>query len=562
MFIVKKVLLFLFLSLIFINITGQSEAVSPTYSFSIKKKIEPPYLDFVPGSIKFVDTDGNKSFNANEICAIEFEMSNTGTGDGLNLKANLSATGSTQGIRINSNQSIENLPKGEKKYYRLDIPTSMDTQDGEVTLKLEIEEPNGFNTESIELAVLTKKFVAPQVRVPDYTVFSADGSTNLTLRKPFSVQILVQNTGQGVASNVRYTLSHPEECFILSGDESGSFSTLNPGETKSLEFQMVLNAKFTGTTLPLSLDLKEQFGKYATNWNGTLTLNQSLASERLVVQAKQEESVDIQVASLRSDVDKDIPLGLAVNEKRYALIIGNEDYSKYQPGLDKEVNVAYAANDARVFAEYAERTLGIPKKNIIVLVDATGGQMSQALAQLKRFIEVEKGQAEVLFYYSGHGLPEESTNTPYLIPVDVSGSQPANGLALQEVYSILSAFPAKKVTVILDACFSGGARQKELVAMKAVKVKANVENVPSNLVVLASSSGTEASAVYLEKQHGYFTYFLLKDLKESRGNTLMKTAMERVQQNVAREAARIGKIQTPTFLMGPDATEKWEDWKW
>jgi hypothetical protein len=265
---------------------------------------------------------------------------------------------------------------------------------------------------------------------------------------------------------------------------------------------------------------------------------------------------------LRSDVDKDIPTGLAPNDKRYALIIGNEDYSKYQSGLDKEVNVAYAANDARVFAEYAEKTLGIPKKNITLLIDATKGQMSQQLAQLKRLMEVEKGQADVVFYYSGHGLPEESSNTPYLIPVDVSGMQPTNGLALQDVYSTLAAFPAKKVTVILDACFSGGARQKELVAMKAVKVKANVENVPGNLVVLASSSGTEASAVYNEKQHGYFTYFLLKDLKETKGNTLLKPAMERVQQNVGREAGRIGKVQTPTFLLGPDAAEKWEVLKW
>jgi hypothetical protein len=210
-------------------------------------------------------------------------------------------------------------------------------------------------------------------------VFASDGSTNLTLRKPFSVQLLVQNTGQGVANNVRYTLNHPEECFILNGDESGSFASLKPGETKSLEFQMVLNAKFTGTTMQLSLDLSEDFGKYATDWNGTLSLNQPLASDRLVVKARQDE-VDIQVASLRSDVDKDIPIGLALNDKRYALIIGNEDYSKYQSGLDKEVNVAYAANDARVFAEYAEKTLGIPKKNITVLIDATKGQMSQQLA--------------------------------------------------------------------------------------------------------------------------------------------------------------------------------------
>jgi uncharacterized caspase-like protein len=230
--------------------------------------------------------------------------------------------------------------------------------------------------------------------------------------------------------------------------------------------------------------------------------------------------------------------------------------------LDKEVNVAFAANDARVFAEYAEKTLGVPRRNITLLVDATKGQMTQQLAQLKRLIEVERGDAEVIFYYSGHGLPEESSNTPYLIPVDVSGTQPNQGVALQSVYDALSAFPSKKTTVILDACFSGGARQKELVAMKGVKVKANIENVPGNLVVLASSSGTEASAVYTEKQHGYFTYFLLKELKETKAQTPVAISMERVKQNVEREAARIGKIQTPTKLLGADAIDNWEERKW
>jgi uncharacterized caspase-like protein len=144
----------------------------------------------------------------------------------------------------------------------------------------------------------------------------------------------------------------------------------------------------------------------------------------------------------------------------------------------------------------------------------------------------------------------------------VSGTQPNQGVALQSVYDALSAFPSKKTTVILDACFSGGARQKELVAMKGVKVKANIENVPGNLVVLASSSGTEASAVYTEKQHGYFTYFLLKELKETKAQTPVAISMERVKQNVEREAARIGKIQTPTKLLGADAIDNWEERKW
>jgi hypothetical protein len=412
------------------------------------------------------------------------------------------------------------------------------------------------------LEIDTKKFAAPAVAVVDHVVFSNNGSTSLELRKPFSLQLLVQNTGQGIAKNVTVKLPVSENVFMQSGDEITTIGTLEPGETRSIEYEFILNAKFVSTTLILKANVAESYGRYATDWTHSFALNQALASERMVVTSKKEQGVNIAVASLRSDVDKDIPLGIPMNKKKYALIIGNEDYSKYQTTLDKEVNVDFAANDARVFAEYCEKTLGYPKDNIMLIIDGTRGQMSQKLAQLVRLAEVENGQAELLFYYSGHGLPEEGTNIPYLMPVDVSGTQPSSGLSLSFVYDELAKFKTKKTTVILDACFSGGARNKELVAMKGVKVKAKVDAVPSNLVVLASSSGNEASAVYREKQHGYFTYFLLKNLQTNKGIGNFESIITEVSQNVAREAARVGKNQTPNASPGVEIGDGWKVLGW
>ena len=540
----------------------QTEAVSPTYTFSIKKKVEPPILDFVAGSLQFKDADGNNAINANEQCSIEFQLQNTGTGDGLNLKALVKVVGSISGITLATSTPLAVCGKGKSVSYSLPISSNMNTVDGTIEISIDIDEPNGFNPPIVNLEIDTKKFVAPAVAVVDHVVFSNNGSTVLELRKPFALQLLVQNTGQGAAKNVTVKLPVPENVFMQSGDEITSIGTLEPGETRSIEFEFILNAKFLGTSLNLNADVSESFGRFSSDWNHSFALNQALAAEKMIVTSKKEEGVNIEVASLRSDVDKDIPTGIPTNKKKYALIIGNEDYSKYQTSLDKEVNVDFAANDARVFAEYCEKTLGYPKDNIMIVVDGTRGQMSQKLAQLVRFAEVENGQAELLFYYSGHGLPEEGTNIPYLIPVDVSGTQPTNGLALTYVYDELSKYPTVKTTVILDACFSGGARNKELVAMKGVKVKAKVDAVPGNLVVLASSSGNEASAVYREKQHGYFTYFLLKNLQSNKGQGNLETIISEVSQNVAREAARVGKNQTPNVLPGAEIGEGWKILGW
>jgi hypothetical protein len=559
----KNLLLFVFV-ICLVNVSiSQTEGVSPTYTFSIKKKVEPPILDFVAGTLKFKDSDGNNAINANEQCSIEFQLQNTGIGDGLNLKALVKAVGSNSGITIVPSIPLAVCGKGKTVAYSLPISSNMNTVDGKIEISIDIDEPNGFNPPIMKLEIDTKKFVAPAVAVVDHVLVSKDGSKTLELRKQITLQLLLQNTGQGIANDVRLKLLLPENVLSVSGDEIVVFGKLEPGETRSVEYEFILNSKFVGTNLNLTADVSESYGKYATDWNYNFTLNQPLASEKIVVNSKKEEGVSIQVASLRSDVDKDIPFGISRNVNKYALIIGNEDYSSKQNGLDKEVNVDYAENDARVFAEYCEKTLGIPKENITLLINATKGQMSFNISRLSKFGEIENGNAELLFYFSGHGLPEESTNVPYLIPVDVSGSTPAEGVSLSFLYDELSRYKTKKTTVILDACFSGGARNQSLVVVKGVKVKAKLDAVPGNLVVLASSSGNESSAVYRDKQHGYFTYFLLKNIQANKGNGTFDAIMSEVTQNVSREALRNeGKTQTPSVLPGTELGEGWKVLGW
>jgi hypothetical protein len=90
---------------------AQSEGISPSYSFSIRKKVEPPLLSFVPGSVRFEDADGNSAINADEACALVFEVRNTGTGDGLNLKTKLTATGTTTALNLPAPQPLETVAK-------------------------------------------------------------------------------------------------------------------------------------------------------------------------------------------------------------------------------------------------------------------------------------------------------------------------------------------------------------------------------------------------------------------------------------------------------------------
>ena len=226
----------------------------------------------------------------------------------------------------------------------------------------------------------------------------------------------------------------------------------------------------------------------------------------------------------------------------------------------KRQNVDYAINDAKVFSEYCEKTLGVDSRHLKLLTNATYGQMKQAIAWVQNLSNIEGGNAEIIFYYSGHGLPNEVTKEGYLMPVDVSGNNVSNGISLKYLYQELNKYPAKEITVVLDACFSGGARNEGLVAMKGVKIRPKEDVVSGNMVVFASSSGNESSAVYREKQHGYLTYFLLKKIQETNGYVNYKDLSDYLDYQVRKQTAIIGKVQTPKVNVSPSARDQWKYW--
>jgi len=263
------------------------------------------------------------------------------------------------------------------------------------------------------------------------------------------------------------------------------------------------------------------------------------------------------------DVDKDIPENSHLKKtKTYALVIGNEDYTTYQTNLGSEVTVDYAVNDAEVVSKYFEKTFGIPEKNIALLKNATYGQMMRAINKLEIISEISDGESELILYYSGHGLPDETTNEAFIMPVDASATTLESAISLNDIFQKLTTFPSKRVIAVIDACFSGGGRNQGLVAMKSVKIKPSAPSLKGNLVVLSSSTGEESSGVYREKQHGMFTYYFLKKLQESKGDISMKELADYIQDKVELESVIINnKRQTPQVLYSTDVEGVWETWR-
>ena len=188
--------------------------------------------------------------------------------------------------------------------------------------------------------------------------------------------------------------------------------------------------------------------------------------------------------------------------------------------------------------------------------------MSQEIDLVSKIVSKLGPDAELIVYYAGHGYPDELTKVPYLIPVDVSASNLSSALKLSDLYSKLSDTKASKVTIFLDACFTGGGRTSGLVASRGVKVRPKEGSLSGNLIVFSASSGDQSSLPYHKEAHGMFTYHVLKKLQESEGNVSMGELSDYLVDSVSiRSLKENEKEQDPNVNISQEVIDDWINWK-
>lgn len=543
------------LLLVFLTFSGLCVAqsnISAPMNFRIEKEIKPAILQLVDGSIAFIDPSGNHAIDANEACKIRFAVKNVGTGDGVNCTAKIEAAGSTSGITY-SGKKLSPIKVGSTMDIELPITASMNTIDGTIHFKVMVDEPMGFGTDNVQLTVATRQFVSPLLRVVDHTVTGASGGV-LAKKVPFDLQVLLQNVEQGDAENVDVTVTLPKDVFPLGGNLSERFVSMSAGETKSLVYSLIVNQNYASNEIPIQISVKERYGKYAESSTIKLQLNQTLAANKIVIDAKEQEVKDIQIASLTSEVDKNIPMATTKNTNTFAVIIANENYQSV-------ASVPYALNDGKIFREYCIKTLGIPEKQIKFIPNATGNQIKAQINWLQTLAEVFT-DPHIIFYYAGHGIPDESSRTAYLLPVDGIGTDVSTGYKLDDLYAVLGKMPAENVTVFMDACFSGSKREEGMLASaRGVAIRAKSGMPQGNMVVFSAAQNDETAYPNNEEKHGMFTYFLLKKLQETKGDVTLHELGEYIKTNVSQQSILLnGKSQTPCVIPSASLSASWKEW--
>lgn len=250
-----------------------------------------------------------------------------------------------------------------------------------------------------------------------------------------------------------------------------------------------------------------------------------------------------------SDVDFAPEYGITT-KNGIAVVLGIEEY-QYAP------SVSYAYNDADIFREYLVKTFGYSRENIYFRTNerATKGELEKIFSANGWLAKNTTRKSDVIIFYAGHGAPDLEAVQSYLIPFDIDPNYATTGYALEDLYQNLGKLKTNSVTLILDACFSGGSRDNQplLADARPVYISVEEERVLKNTIVFSAASRKEISSAYGNKLHGLFTYFFLKGLNGNADNNQdRRITNEEMQayllENVSAQARRMGREQHPQLI--------------
>jgi uncharacterized caspase-like protein len=201
--------------------------------------------------------------------------------------------------------------------------------------------------------------------------------------------------------------------------------------------------------------------------------------------------------------------------------------------------------------DYLVGAMGFDEANVVLLTNeqATKTDLEKHLGPW--LANRVTAKSRVFVYYAGHGAPNPATGKGFLVPYEGDPNYTdVTGFPLQALYDALGRLPAKDVTVVLDACFSGSGGRSLLAKGARPLVHAVKASAAGNTTVLAAASGAQVSASYPEGRHGLLSYFLFEGLQgaadaDQDGAITTAELFAHARARVEREARKQNLEQTP-----------------
>lgn len=541
-----------------VNFNGQTIAFGPQKGKQqyVASKSQPSLPPELKTSISFSEPSGNLKLDANESGDIIVTITNSGKGTAFGFEVNARLENANS-VTLTPSTYIGEIPSGQSRTTKLTLHANSDVADGKTTASISYNESNGFAPAGNKITFETKALVPPKLVLADVGIDDYSKNGKIEPSEIVKVTARIQNTGRSNAENVNAKISIGQDVFIAGGSQSEfAIGTLESGKYSDVNFSIYTN--YRATSVPVSITVTESYGKYGiVSQQLPLSFNKTLASiEEITVKGNDDKYGDIKIAKgLSVDVDMNIPATQTKNPDAVALVIGISKYKN--PNVP---SVDYAKHGATIMKEYLVNTLGYSEKRIIYADDENAGKNDFNIMLKKLANTVKAGKSDVFVYYNGHGAPDTKTSEAFFVPYDCDPEYAnESGYPVSEFYSQIGKLPARSITIVLDACFSGSTPKGLLfkgVSPALLKVK-NPIAAMQNGIVFSSSTENQLSNWYPEKKHGLFTYFFLKGLQGAAdANSDKQITADELQkylnENVPDKAREQNREQTPQMVGDKD----------
>jgi len=545
-------------------------------SFSDTKYIStrglPPNLF---AELSFSDDNGNGILEASENAELTLTLTNQGKGNAYNLNFYITDENEDKGLKIGKATEMALLRPNESKKTTFRLTTDIDLKTAEHKLQIRAKEKYGYDMDPAFLILQSQENPTPKLSFSGLEILDAGMGTSSIIEdgqlqpgEMVKVKIIVQNTGKGISKNTKFNVSTTDENIFLN-DNSGSLGTLNPTEVKEIYISLSPNKRVnTQDYLSVFLDLKEESNKgNLISYRLPIKLNQKPSIAKILTVNADSANKSQQTARFEYNSKRILAnTGNLINIKSVipsktkrsnsiAVVFGVASYENMAPA-------PYADNDANIMKEYFEKVLGVEKVYVYNNNEVTISRLNKIFnpdyGDLQK--AVIKGETEVFVYFSGHGIPDKAGENTYLFPFDgIKEDLETFGYNTNKLYENLCKLEAKKVTVILDACFSGSSRSTErlkeenLIVQKGVIIKTKKPWLDNKtFTMINSSSGLETSLGFDQIETGLFTYYLCAGLQgkadENGDKKITLGELKRyTTSKVIEHSKKIAGIQTAEF---------------
>jgi len=205
----------------------------------------------------------------------------------------------------------------------------------------------------------------------------------------------------------------------------------------------------------------------------------------------------------------------SIQGTRWALLIGIADYPSVEGFEIQKLKAPVKDVDALAAFLKDPKKGGFDADHVFTLTDEQATRRS-ILATFNDIAKRAAPEDMVIFYFSGHGARLSDSDTTYLVPYDHDlhlGDIETTCINFDELAGKIRKMEASKVVVILDACHSGGVKQKgarATVNPNLVERYFEAFRASEGRPLLLSSDESEVS--WETEDHGIFTHFLLEGL--------------------------------------------------